>query len=106
MAQRQGVADRKRVEVLNSMLLDRQAEIRSRLRVLRETVPDEMSSIKDPEEQSMEELVVHMDIALVEMECETLRKIEEAIHRLEEGKYGVCAECDEEISEARLKALP
>ena len=54
----------------------------------------------------MEDFVLGMDFALMEMESETLRKIDEAIQRLQDGTYGVCSECDETISEARLKALP
>src|SRR5688572_516391 len=98
--------ERRRFEVLIRMLKDRQSEIRSKLRSLRETLPSEMAQVRDAEEQSMEEFVVGMDFALMEMETETLRKIDEALLRLEDGKYGVCAECDEAISEARLRALP
>jgi DnaK suppressor protein len=98
--------DRKRYEVLNRMLTDRQAEIRTKLRSLREVLPAEVAQVRDAEEQSMEEFVLGMDFALMEMESGTLRKIDEAIQRLEEGTYGVCSECDETISEARLKALP
>ena len=98
--------DRKRYEVLTRMLMDRQAEIRTKLRSLREVLPAEVAQVRDAEEQSMEDFVLGMDFALMEMESETLRQIDEAIQRLEEGTYGVCSECDETISEARLKALP
>ena len=98
--------DRKRYDVLNNMLMDRQAEIRTKLRSLREVLPAEVAQVKDAEEQSMEDFVLGMDFALMEMESETLRQIDEAIQRLDEGTYGVCSECDEKISEARLKALP
>jgi RNA polymerase-binding protein DksA len=98
--------DRKRYEVLNRMLMDRQAEIRIKLRSLREVLPAEVAQVKDAEEQSMEDFVLGMDFALMEMESETLRQIDEAIQRLDDGTYGICAECDERISEARLKALP
>ena len=37
---------------------------------------------------------------------ETLKKINEALRRLEEGTYGNCFECGEEIAQARLRALP
>ena len=37
---------------------------------------------------------------------ETLHKIEEALSRLEEGTYGNCFECGDEIAERRLRALP
>jgi DnaK suppressor protein len=98
--------DRKRYEVLNRMLMDRQAEIRTKLRSLREVLPAEVAQVKDAEEQSMEDFVLGMDFAVMEMESETLRQIDEAIQRLDEGTYGVCSECDERISEPRLKALP
>lgn len=35
-----------------------------------------------------------------------LRHIDEALERMEKGDYGVCAECDEEISKKRLEVLP
>ncbi len=40
------------------------------------------------------------------MKAETLTKINEALSRLEEGHYGNCFECGDEIAEARLRALP
>ena len=40
------------------------------------------------------------------MKAETLNKINEALARLEEGRYGMCFECGDEIAEARLRALP
>ena len=99
-------ADRKRYDVLNQLLRDRQAEIHSKLRSLRQVLPAEVAEVKDAEEQSMEDFVRGMDFALMEMESETLRKIDEALLRLQDGTYGVCAECDGKIAEARLRALP
>ena len=98
--------DRKRYQILTRMLTDRQTEIRTKLRSLREFLPAEVAQVKDAEEQSMEDFVLGMDFAVMEMESETLRQIDEAIQRLDEGTYGVCGDCDESISEARLKALP
>jgi len=40
------------------------------------------------------------------MKSETLTKIGEALSRLEEGTFGYCFECGDEISERRLRALP
>src|SRR5262245_34659061 len=98
--------DRKRYEVLSRMLTDRQAEIRNKLRAVREPLPTEVSDVKDTEEQSMEDFVRGMDYALMEMESATLRRIDEAIVRLGGGTYGLCSECGGKIAEARLKALP
>jgi DnaK suppressor protein len=40
------------------------------------------------------------------MKSETLNKINDALSRLEQGNYGNCFECGEEIAEKRLRALP
>jgi DnaK suppressor protein len=37
---------------------------------------------------------------------QTLLKIDEALRKLDEGTYGMCEDCGEEISEERLKILP
>ena len=100
------VEQRDRYDVLNRMLLDRQSEINNRLRSLREVLPAKALEVKDAEEQSMEDFVRDMDVALMVMESETLRRIDEALVRLEAGTYGVCASCEEKIAEARLQALP
>ena len=103
---RRSTDDSKRYQILSRMLTDRQAEIRNKLRSLREAVPSESSDVKDTEEQSMEDFVRGMDFALMEMESATLRRIDEAIVRLGGGTYGLCAECGGKIAEARLEALP
>jgi DnaK suppressor protein len=106
MTRKQTSADRKRYEVLNQMLRDRQAEIQNKLRSLRQVLPSEVAEVKDAEEQSMEDFVRGMDFALMEMESETLHKIDDALLRLQSGTYGVCAECEGKIAEPRLRALP
>jgi DnaK suppressor protein len=35
-----------------------------------------------------------------------LGEIDAALERLAEGRYGICAECEEEIPQARLEVLP
>jgi DnaK suppressor protein len=47
-----------------------------------------------------------IEFALIQMKSETLNKINEALRRLDEGTYGNCFECGDEIAEARLRALP
>jgi DnaK suppressor protein len=88
------------------MLEERRNEIHEKLRSLRETLPAEVVEVRDPEERSVADFVQEVDFALMEMKSATLAKIDEALRRLEEGVYGVCAECGQEISEARLAAVP
>ncbi len=37
---------------------------------------------------------------------QSIRAIEAALNRLENGSYGVCESCGEQIGKARLKAIP
>ena len=54
------------------------------------------------------ELDIQDDIgfALIQMKAETLNQIDAALRRVEEGTYGDCFECGDEIAAARLRALP
>jgi RNA polymerase-binding transcription factor DksA len=45
-------------------------------------------------------------LGLIENEQETLELVNEALDRLDHGKYGRCIECGESISKPRLQALP
>ena len=47
-----------------------------------------------------------IEFALIQMKAETLDQINQALSRLDEGAYGHCLECGEEIPERRLRALP
>ena len=42
----------------------------------------------------------------LEAESKKLRETRAALRRLHEGSYGICAECEEEISPRRLAAMP
>ena len=95
-----------RYDVLKTMLEDRRREIHDKLRSIRETMPDEASRVRDTEEQSVNDFVQEVDFALMQMKAETLVRIDEALLRLDDGAYGVCSECEGEIPEVRLKALP
>jgi len=46
-----------------------------------------------------------IDFALVQMQSQTMEKIAAALARLEEGEYGMCRDCEQEIAEKRLRAL-
>jgi len=47
-----------------------------------------------------------LDLTLLEMRSSTLTAIDEALRRLDAGRYGFCHECDRPIAERRLRALP
>jgi len=98
--------DRERYLLLRGMLEDRRREIHEKLRSLREALPAASHDVRDAEEQSVDEFVQEVDLALMQMKSDTLKKIDAAILRLEDGSYGRCDECEQEIAAARLRALP
>src|SRR5579884_2736526 len=42
----------------------------------------------------------------LDRESKLLKEVQAALNRIEEGTYGVCLRCEEEIPEKRLRALP
>lgn len=64
------------------------------------------NDVLDAGESSEADIQEDIEFALIQMKTETLNKINEALARLEEGAYGFCFECGEEIAEQRLRALP
>jgi DnaK suppressor protein len=63
-------------------------------------------SSKDVGDQAMMDLERELGISLLEMQNRKRQLIDEALTRVAEGSYGVCAECGAEISERRLEAVP
>ncbi len=47
-----------------------------------------------------------MSFATRSLLVEKANKLAEALERLEEGEYGICEECGENIAPARLRAMP
>jgi DnaK suppressor protein len=98
--------ERGRYLLLKGILEDRRLEIQEKLRSLRESIPADTPDVRDAEEQSVDDFVQEVDLALMQMKSQTLKKIEQALLRLDAGTYGRCQECDLEIPPARLRALP
>lgn len=49
---------------------------------------------------------VHIQLKLKQTDAKILQAIEEALWRMEQGTYGACRDCGEEIAAARLNAIP
>jgi DnaK suppressor protein len=93
------ILEGRRNEILN--------EVQGRIRGVRtEGSQNKLNEVFDAGESSEVDIQEDIEFALIQMKAETLTKINEALARLEEGNYGNCFECGEEISEARLRALP
>lgn len=93
--------------ILEERRRDLAAQLQDKMRNVRADGPVNMSQgVVDAEEASVSDIQEDIEIALLQMKAETLSKVNEALARLDEGTYGNCFECGEEISEQRLRALP
>jgi DnaK suppressor protein len=103
---------RSRYSELKQMLDERrrelQAEVQGKMRGVREegTWGGKLNEVLDAVESAEADIQEDLEFALVQMKSETLNKINDALVRLEQGNYGNCFDCGEEIAEKRLRALP
>ena len=92
---------------LRHMLSERRREIQDEVQSrIRDGRTDRSKEVRDDLEHSDADIQGDIELALLQMRAETLTRIDEALVRLDAGKYGSCFECENEISERRLRALP
>src|SRR6188472_2391084 len=95
-----GMLDARRREI--------QAEVQGKMRDVREegSWGGKLNEVLDAVESAEADIQEDIEFALIQMKSETLNKVNDALVRLEQGIYGNCFECGEEIAEKRLRALP
>ena len=66
--------------------------------------PDD--GVKDTLDMSLQDANQELALRLGERESQIVADIDQALLRIDEGSYGVCARCGQPIPEARLEAMP
>jgi DnaK suppressor protein len=106
----QGTTEDRHAALKEILLEKREALIKEIKYQLGQSVTEEQSrrleAAMDSGDQALVDLDREMGISLQEMRNRERQLIDDALDSLEEGTYGVCAECGNEISEKRLQALP
>src|ERR1035437_7431709 len=103
---------RNRYSDLKHMLEERRgeihAEVQGKMRNVRAegTWGGKKNEVLDAVESAEADIQEELELALVQMKSETLNKINDALVRLEQGDFGYCFDCGDEIVEKRLRALP
>ena len=107
---RGGIQQGRRRELLHRMLLQKRQEIMNEIKedLGQSVTGDQLRRLEgmDSGDQALMDLERELGISLSEMRNRKRQLIDEALIRVEDGSYGVCAECGIEISEKRLDALP
>jgi DnaK suppressor protein len=106
---RTAVAKARRLDELRTVLESRRAElaheVQGSIRGVRSDGTGDRDGL-DAAESSEADSQDDLGFALIQLKAETLKNIDIALRRIEQGDYGDCFECGNEIAEARLRALP
>lgn len=67
---------------------------------------DLAGQVHDLEEESVADLLVDLNLAILDLHIEEIREIDAALMRIAHGEYGICQDCSDEIAVERLNAYP
>lgn len=100
-----------KLKPLKAKLLERRVallvEVREELlRADENRFADLAGRVHDAGDQSVADLLVDVDTAIVHRHITELRHIEEALRRMAQGGYGFCDSCGELIKQGRLETHP
>ena len=98
--------DTKLLSIKKKLLKQRSELLNEAEQTLNSRISTEKESFPDPTDQAVAELDNNFLLRLRCREQKLLKKIDEAIARIDGGTYGVCESCGEQISLKRLEARP
>jgi DnaK suppressor protein len=98
--------DNKLLSIKKKLIKQREDLLSEAENTLTSKISSEKESFPDPTDQAVAELDSNFTLRLRGREQKLLKKIDEAIARIEGGTYGVCESCGEQISAKRLEARP
>lgn len=97
--------DREKLEKFNKKLLEEKSMAEERIKRLKE-VPEFGDDVDSLEEETNESQEYGNQLAEAQSYKEKLIRVENALNKIKNGKYGICEICGKEIEEAVLEAAP
>lgn len=98
--------DKEKLEAFRQLLLD---EMKILLGEAGKTVSEmtaDNSNFPDPTDRATQESDRNFELRIRDRERKLINKIKEALERIDDGEFGSCELCGEDISEGRLRARP
>ncbi len=97
---------KERLEFFKELLNERLADLLTEADKTVSGMTNAKDSFPDPTDRANLETDRNFELRIRDRERKLILKIKEALGRIEDGSFGVCEECGQEISEERLKARP
>ena len=97
--------DEAKLDSIKNQLIERKRQLESELEHLyKDKITDDQ--VQDPGDQALTSSMENVRNALQESERDEYVRIIKALQMIEDGSYGICADCGQPISEKRLKSYP
>ncbi len=96
--------DKEKLEYFKGLLLE---EMHSLLNDAGKTVSEmtaDTTNFPEPNDRATQESDRNFELRIRDRERKLINKIKDALERIDDGSFGTCEVCGEEISEGRLKA--
>ena len=99
--------DQKKLEHFRSILMEQLREHTENVRDGQAAALDSVDDgVKDSVDMSLQDVNQEITLRMGERESQMVADIDQALMRIDEGSYGVCARCGKPIDERRLEAMP
>jgi DnaK suppressor protein len=98
--------EKEQLEKFRIQLLEKREEILNEAGKTLSEMTDQTTNIPDPNDRATVESGRSFELRIRDRERRLLSKIDEALVRIDEDKYGICEGCGEEIGIKRLEARP
>lgn len=98
--------DKELLEKFRDQLKQKQTDILEEVGKTLSEMTDQTTNIPDPNDRATVESGRSFELRIRDRERKLLAKIDEALNRIDEGTFGVCEDCGEDIGLKRLEARP
>ena len=99
--------DAEKLKHVRTLLLSQLRQYTEQIRTDQQTALELYDDgVKDSVDLSVQDLNKEIALRLGERSSQVVADIDQALLRIKEGSYGICARCSQPIDERRLEALP
>ena len=98
--------DEKKLDFFRKLLQEKLDELLKEAERTVAGMTDSKENFPDPTDRAAMESDRNFLLRIRDRERKLISKIREAMDRIEDGSYGICESCGEDISDKRLKARP
>ncbi len=98
--------EKETLEKFREQLLQKRDEILNEAGRTLSDMTDQNENVPDPNDRATIESGRSFELRIRDRERKLLSKIELALERIEEGEFGICEDCGDEIGIKRLEARP